>query len=252
MTETESLLRAIGANRDDNTVRLAYADHLDELGGEVNEAHAEYIRLQVRHHQFPSLASDSARESYLFRTFASRWRPRIPGFEINLHSRRGFPCRAAATSSAVLKAIDDPFSWLFDELTFTAEGIDKNLAAALRSPLVTGLTDLRIWAGEGTIGSFCVAVLTQNSFPRLERLNLSGLWLTDYDVRALCAASGLPRLEAIDLSSNRISGGGGAALCAAPLASRLRHLDLRNNVIGPASAIQISQRFGSVLVGGLP
>lgn len=251
MTETESLLRAIATNRDDNTVRLAYADHLDELGGEVNEAHAEYIRLQVRHHQFPSLVPDSARESHLFRTYASWWRPRIPGFEVNLHSRRGFPCRVRASASAVLAAIDDPSSWVFDEVALTVDVDAADLIAALQSPLATGLTELWIHAPEGT-GSACVRAIASASFPRLEQLILNGLWLTDSDVRQICIATGLPRLEALDLGHNQITDAGADALCAAPFASRLRRLVLANNNIRSAAAARVSRRFGAALVGGLP
>lgn len=46
MTDEQALLAAIAADPDDDTVRLAYADLLDERGGELNVARAELIRVQ--------------------------------------------------------------------------------------------------------------------------------------------------------------------------------------------------------------
>jgi uncharacterized protein (TIGR02996 family) len=48
LTATErQLLSAVRADPDDDTVRLAYADWLDELGGVYNEAAAFYIRESI-------------------------------------------------------------------------------------------------------------------------------------------------------------------------------------------------------------
>ena len=46
--EELALLRAAAANPDDDTLRLAYADWLDEQGGEAFATHAAFTRLQVR------------------------------------------------------------------------------------------------------------------------------------------------------------------------------------------------------------
>lgn len=44
MTDEAALLAAIAADPDDDTVRLAFADYLDERGGEPNEVWAAFIR----------------------------------------------------------------------------------------------------------------------------------------------------------------------------------------------------------------
>ncbi|MBA4191134.1 MAG: hypothetical protein C0467_24390 [Planctomycetaceae bacterium] len=46
--EELALLRAAAADPDDDTLRLAYADWLDEQSGEAFSTHAAFVRLQVR------------------------------------------------------------------------------------------------------------------------------------------------------------------------------------------------------------
>jgi uncharacterized protein (TIGR02996 family) len=48
MSEREALLAAIKANPDDDTVRLVFADWLDEHGGERDRDWASFIRVSVR------------------------------------------------------------------------------------------------------------------------------------------------------------------------------------------------------------
>lgn len=251
MTDTESLLREIAANPDDDTVRLAYADHLDELGGEANEAHAEYIRLQIRRHFSQGEDWDSARESHLFCTYSSHWRRAIPGFTISMSSRRGFPCGATAPASAVLAVAGDPFAAFFDEFTLVVDVATSQLNEVLRGPIVAGANWLQI-AGPQAASSLRLDVFSRIPLPRLEHLILSGLSLTDIDVGWLCGGIGFPRLRELNLSSNDITGTGAEALVIAPFASRLQRLCLAGNRIGPTSAQKLSKRFGNVLYGGLP
>lgn len=58
MTTREALLEAICNDPGDDTVRLAYADHLDELGEYDNEERAQVIRLMI--------GAPHAREHYHF------------------------------------------------------------------------------------------------------------------------------------------------------------------------------------------
>ncbi|MBY0457150.1 MAG: TIGR02996 domain-containing protein, partial [Gemmataceae bacterium] len=47
MTDQEALLAAIFAHPEEDTPRLAYADWLDEQGGDSNAARAAYIRMEI-------------------------------------------------------------------------------------------------------------------------------------------------------------------------------------------------------------
>ncbi len=47
MNDTDALLAAILLQPGEDTPRLAFADHLDELGGPTNAARAEFIRTQI-------------------------------------------------------------------------------------------------------------------------------------------------------------------------------------------------------------
>jgi uncharacterized protein (TIGR02996 family) len=64
MTDEHALLAAIAADPDDDTVRLAYADFLDELGGESNAARAEFIRVQCER---ATRGGDPTRRTFLLK-----------------------------------------------------------------------------------------------------------------------------------------------------------------------------------------
>lgn len=53
VSDLEALFANIVANPDDDTVRLAYADALDEAGGEDNASHAAFIRVQCEAGRIP-------------------------------------------------------------------------------------------------------------------------------------------------------------------------------------------------------
>jgi uncharacterized protein (TIGR02996 family) len=99
MIDTElALLRAIAAHPDEDTPRLAYADYLDEHGGEVNALWAELIREQV-------LLCPKVRRVFLAGSdFWDRaWAARL-AFSATLVFtgwQRGFPTQLEAPSEAV-------------------------------------------------------------------------------------------------------------------------------------------------------
>ena len=59
LSDRDALLAAIRANPEEDTPRLMFADWLDELGGEANQARAEFIRLQCELAQLADDGSDS-------------------------------------------------------------------------------------------------------------------------------------------------------------------------------------------------
>ncbi|VTU02371.1 Repeat-companion domain TIGR02996 OS=Singulisphaera acidiphila (strain ATCC BAA-1392 / DSM 18658 / VKM B-2454 / MOB10) GN=Sinac_4455 PE=4 SV=1 [Gemmataceae bacterium] len=95
----EPFLRAICADPEDDTVRLAYADWLDENG---DPDRAEFIRLQVAVPLRPKGPDDSsAREAILWRGNVSRWNQEVPtvkGIDWTWEYRRGFLFQISAVA----------------------------------------------------------------------------------------------------------------------------------------------------------
>jgi uncharacterized protein (TIGR02996 family) len=79
--EEIALLRAATANPDDDTLRLAYADWLDEQGGEAFASHAAFTRLQVRRSSLdifdPDRISLLEEEATLVQKYRRDWNGRI-------------------------------------------------------------------------------------------------------------------------------------------------------------------------------
>src|SRR5438876_6690399 len=82
MTDEDALLAAIVANPDDDTVRLAFADWLDERGGELDVAWAGFIRGQVR-------VAAAAAEGAWGLLVAEAQRPEIPRWQARVLERLG-------------------------------------------------------------------------------------------------------------------------------------------------------------------
>lgn len=254
MTDTEAaLLRAIAADPDEDTPRLVYADYLDELGGEVNTARAEYIRIQVRRQRGFAGADEDARlyrrEVALYVEFAARWRQELPpGYDANVVSaRRGFWHRARATARAVLAAADDPFAGLIDELTLGLDCGRYDLADVFASAHVRRLSALTVSTRGGTLTTADTHLLASVAFPRLERLDLSGHAIRNRGVDVLRLSSHFPQLRYLDLSGCQITDAGANLLLASSLIARLRRLTLTRNTFSPDTVHRLTTSYPGIV-----
>ena len=82
-----ALLDAIHANPRDDTIRLIYADWLQENG---QEEYAEFIRLQIER-AAAGVDHPSKRESQLLRSSRRRWEKPFPPSQQRGHYHRGLP-----------------------------------------------------------------------------------------------------------------------------------------------------------------
>jgi uncharacterized protein (TIGR02996 family) len=100
MTDDElAFIRAATAEPDDDTIRLVYADWLDEQGGEVRASHAAFVRLQVRRSRTdlfdPERADLVEQEAASLRKHKRDWNGRVHrhltrcGFADRVDARRG-------------------------------------------------------------------------------------------------------------------------------------------------------------------
>lgn len=75
MTTEDALLRAILDNPDDDTPRLAYADHLDETPTPKRVARAAFIRDQIEIARAVHTSEPVSREEATLRKYGSGWLP---------------------------------------------------------------------------------------------------------------------------------------------------------------------------------
>src|SRR5262245_57432113 len=94
-TEEQLLHQAIANEPEEDTPRLAFADWLDEEGGEVNIARAEFIRLQVMLYrtgeETPETRVARRRASELLERYRAAWGFPVTGqLRSRCVVRRGF------------------------------------------------------------------------------------------------------------------------------------------------------------------
>jgi uncharacterized protein (TIGR02996 family) len=197
-----ALLRAICDNPDEDTPRLAYADWLDEQGGESNIARAEFIRLQVGEAAKPvdwlNARSMTRRESRLFHTWAhTSWRweiPEYPGLSIyDRNYERGFIYRVSAKSvQSFLNAATDLYTRIpITQVEFSS--ITPETAAELaRSPTMARIRDI----GTLTTSDDALAGLaTSPHLGNVTSVNLSGREATAKGMLPLLANTSLTRVK---------------------------------------------------------
>ncbi len=200
----EALLRAVIAFPADDTVRLVYADWLEELG----DPRAEFIRIQV------TLANGTAddrtslelRERDLLAEYQTQWAAPLLGFVTGVQFCRGFP------------------DWVtIDAQRFIDDGEHLFRVAPLRQVWfrnVAGLTD---------------ELAACPHLARLEAIDLDDNRLDDSELAEILRSPHLGRIWGLNLSANRVGIASLGALATAAFAGTLRALGLRSAVSDPAA-----------------
>lgn len=91
------------------------------------------------------------------------------------------------------------------------------------------------------LGVSALALLLQNTYPRLRHLNLSLNGLRDRDIAPLVRSQGVRTLTHLDLSGNWIGAQGTRALAHASHLEGLVSLDLNSNDLGPLGAHELAR-----------
>src|SRR5215207_10420738 len=173
MSDEDALLAAIIANPDEDTVRLVYADWLDENG---DSERAEFIRLQVAQADKPRMYdADHFRAEALFRKNGEAWLaelPKLHGIEWEDTFRRGFGYAIRVQAGELLLR---HHARLFAAEPIQAltlyEADEGMLSKVLQIPEVERLTELYLGRCRVARGRF--DVLTD--CPRLTRLRTLGV-----------------------------------------------------------------------------
>lgn len=220
MTDREALLRAVAANPDDDTPRLAYADCLQELGGDANAARAQFIRLQI----------DLARET------GAGW--------FSQAERLSESCRLAGRYGD--QWLDELPKWVRAGL----QGAKPGVGDFARGFLETALVSPVLFATHGgdlldlaPVRRLQVALKPKsgNAWPFLRSPNLERIQgLTIYCdgggdtlARLVAATRTLFALEELDIPGSRLSDAGATDLARATDLRQLRVLRLHRSSLGP-------------------
>ncbi len=205
MDDGYALLRAIEAEPDEDTPRLAYADWLDEHATtDADRARAELIRVQcalVREPPGDRKAALAVREHQLLQAHVQTWKSLYP---LHIPGRTGY-LRGFVHLS--LRAAD-----------FVTHG--EALAA------VTPVHQLRLHRVAGVAAELAACPVLR----RVRNLSLESSGLRNLHLSALTASPHLANVRLLGLNYNHIGAAGGAALAPAALPA-LRVLTLNGNPV---------------------
>lgn len=240
MSDGDALLSAILSQPDADVPRLIYADWLDEYGGELEQARAEFIRVQVALSQITPLewvpwnmrlSELRAREAPLFLSHGSAWLAPLQAEGEPLHGgdthgqfRRGF-----------VEIVWMPVTWF-------VRRADRLFAGA-------PVRELRIT--RTTLDELA----TLASSPHLSRLNaldLSDRQLGDDAVRVLTRRPGVAALRTLRLRGCGLTDVAAFWLADADFDWPLAELDLKYNAIGETGLRALYDRFGDSVVTAGP
>jgi uncharacterized protein (TIGR02996 family) len=286
MTNTrDALYRAICAEPDEDTPRLAFADLVDEEG---DHHRAGFIRAQValarvpRHdplavtirHANPGAVHDHAMAhtlpeekdlpvGYGWRAF--EFRRGFP-WKIGMHTAAAFDAAGAIFELAPIGALDVgprgrpdvdavaawPHLARLQRLEFSSAHFGANEAERLgNSPHATALTELG-FEFDGITADGLEALGRTPLFARLSALELrSNAMPPELLADALGAVRRPGALKRLSLAANRLTGRGAENLFSLPVMRGLEHLDLADNqFLGPSGAKALAESgiLGSVRI----
>lgn len=256
MSDGYALLRAIEANPEEDTPRLAYADWLEEYAStDAARARAELIRVQcelVRARPGKRKGELSARERELLNAYRKEWEAAHPvplwgthyyvrGFLFHTLDAPDFvnygealaavaplhflglrhTCKVAAAVAAC------PALQHVRYLSLESNKLsNKHLAALLRSPHLTNLNTLGL--GNNAIDpAGCRSLAATTSLPSVRVLALYGNFaVNDGGLEALTGAPWFANLVGLHVSSCGVSSEAVTRLAGLPATSRLLSLDV--------------------------
>ncbi len=281
MTQDEAFLQAIVENPDDDSVRLIYADWLDEHD---QTDRAAFIRLQCElatlERNAPRGAELKARERELLAEHEEEWAPlpRVVGarkFERGFLDQVELPAKGFSQLPTIFSVCPTVRQL---RLVGRFRSGKPSMRVIAASPYLARLTSLAIIRGCYNIGAEAVRVLvgsphvggltglslTDNAIgpggvvaittaPLLR--NLTSLSLSLYGFRpeefigveaaeALASSPYLTRLSHLRLTSCLIGDQVCRVLAAAPNLTNLNTLDLRNNLISDWMQHELREQFG--------
>jgi uncharacterized protein (TIGR02996 family) len=256
----EPFVRAICANPDEDTLRLVYADWLEENG---DSDRAAFIRLQIvwarTDHKLSEHADLRDRVVAMVRAHGDAWLAELPNAGISWDTgfpwgpfHRGLPASAAVMHGGRFAA--DTAERLFalapiEHLVFPRSALEQ-IALALECPHVAPITGFSvIWtAPNAPWDDLCEFLANLTHLARLEALWL-GAGLTDRGAAALSRAPVLPQLRELGIERGALSDRAVLEVAARLNPERVRRLSVPRT-LGEPALDELRARFaaGTVVV----
>lgn len=252
----EPFLRAICADPADDTVRLAYADWLDENG---DPTRAEFIRVQI---ELSAVVWDSERgrelrdrNQTLLRAHQNAWLGELPGRGAVLWEsgvpfgtfHRGLPAVAAVLSGPMFARLAAPLFEVtpIEHLIFPRVPIET-IRDALGHSCVASVTGFTvIWTGPQRQGDALCEVLTRTPHLRgIRDLNLDHKHITDAGAACLAQAAILAQLKTLSLAGNRLSETGTLAIVDRLSPDHIEKVTLPGAALSETTRTELQRRFG--------
>lgn len=244
MIKEPSLWNAICENPEDDTLRLVYADWLEEHG-ELDRADLIRVQIECSRQELPDADwTDAAfREQELLRKIGDRWQdelPQLPGICWS-GLERGFPCCAETSDAAAFANAGEVIRTQTPVRSLAFHTLEPK-QNWVQDPNNPNLSRLRI------SNSKCqqqVEDLFQS--PQLQQLNCLNLARTplqhrlgSHGARLLSECPYLSQLTELNLQSQSIGDDGVAALAQSPYLGNLTLLVLQGNALGPESLLSLA------------
>jgi uncharacterized protein (TIGR02996 family) len=247
LTQNDAFIQAIIESPDDESLRLIYADWLEERG----DPRGEFIRVQCQLANSPEgdprRPELEARERDLLGTYEEQWAASVRPWVRTWRFQRGFVEDIKARLDTVLANVGNLFAAApLRQVTFLppeykgpvkhvtfppvfVEPLHRRLAAA--SPYLARMAAID-WA-HTHIGDLGLAALANSPTPfRLSRLDLPQASIGDAGVQALADSPAFPRLTVLNLQWNSLGCLAAESLASSASLTHLVELDLSHTEVG--------------------
>ena len=252
MDDEVALLRGILQDPHCDVRRLAYADWLDERGGDADAARAEFIRLQIARVRDITTATIPLAELHLLNEFEGRWRHGLPEAIRERWFVRyecGFPSMLECDAGLLIDA------WERAPILLPVETLTLHVGAAspawvhLRRPEpMFPLRYLRV-SCDPPVGSQLMGVLLRlGPFPWLEDFAVRDGYLSDAALTDLTPRPLFPRLKRLSLAGCNLTDDGAETLAVSAWSGQLEQLDLTGNAFSPGVVAWLRRSFGPALL----
>ncbi len=207
--ERDALVNAIIENPDDDTLRLVFADWLDENG---DTDRAEFIRLQVRRGynwewSTPDTQEDYRRERVLWKRYGDRWTAELPRFRGVYWNCffRGFPQIRVRNAVSLLQKANAIWAASPVEQVTIGTLQEEHARGLIESPLLERIRALSL--GDQSVSTFGLRVLLGSARIRGMRAIRWGGYsfnFRDEGVRAIATSPNLANLEELSLGYGNV------------------------------------------------
>jgi uncharacterized protein (TIGR02996 family) len=242
MTPDDAFLADIIENPDDNSVRLIYADYLDER----DDPRGEFIRVQIElstmpqdNPQWPRLKT---RERQLQEHHEWKWVGPMADLVLDWWFYRGFVEAIKIDANNLLRHADTVFGFvpIREVWLRAAERTIPRLALCAHLARLTALhLDDCLIRDDGL-----QRLLASPHLRSLRTLGLANTGLRGDGLRALGAWSPLAELTSLHLAGNSLGDAVVEAFLKSPQLARLRYADFSGNPISQSLQETVKQRFG--------